>query len=52
MVYFIDAFLVGLEFSQEELEAISHRRFLYVGIGIMIAINIAFIPLVIGAFIN
>lgn len=29
MVYSIDAFLVGLDFNQEELEAISHRRALY-----------------------
>lgn len=49
MVHLIDSFLVGIEFNQEELEAITHRRFLYVGIGAMIALNIAFIVLAIRA---
>jgi len=29
MIQSIDAYLVGLEFNQEELEAISHRGYLY-----------------------
>lgn len=49
MVYSIDAFLIGIEFNQEELEAICHRRFLYAAIGAMLALNIALAGLVMSA---
>ncbi len=47
MIESIDGYLIGLEFSEEELQAISYRGFLYSGIGLMSVISLTFLALMI-----
>lgn len=47
MVNAIDKFLIKLDFDREELVRDKSRHYLYAGIGILLLVNVIFIPLAI-----
>ena len=51
MVNAIDKFLIKLDFDREELIRDKSRHFLYAGIGILLLVNMIFIPLAIYEFL-
>lgn len=51
MVNVIDKFLVKLDFDREELIRDKSRHYLYAGIGILLLVNMVFIPLAIIEFL-
>lgn len=47
MIDSIDAYLVGLEFSEKELKSMPYRGFLYSGIVLMSALCLTFLGLMV-----